>query len=169
MSKQKGGLYGEENGRWGWVVLGTLVGFSLLLLLSFLTILLPGSKKIMSCLLAADISDNNFWAYTNSDSLNGCTSLQKRSPVPKQKNGHKGFGRVSLNGLGPGWTRTRTQVAWLSACPTTLLPTQPGLTQNKQPTEQLHKQPEMDGQTKKQAHSNCSPITSWPLTFQASL
>lgn len=83
---------------------------------------------------------------------------------------HVGIGRESLNGLGAGWTGTRTQVAWLPSWLTTPLPTQPGLTQNKQPIEQSHKQQwVMDGQSKKQAQSNCNPITSWPLNFQASL
>lgn len=78
------------------------------------------------------------------------------------------MGRESLNGLGAGWAGTRTQVAWLPAQLTTLLPTQAELAKDKRPIEQSHKQQWlMDGQGKKQSNSN--PTTSWSLNFQAGL
>lgn len=78
------------------------------------------------------------------------------------------MGRESLNGLGAGWAGTRTQVAWLPAQLTTLLPTQAELAKDKRPIEQSHKQQWlMDGQGKKQSNSNLT--TSWSLNFQAGL
>lgn len=66
--------------------------------------ILPSSKKIVNCVLAAAnvYVKQLSLSIQPSASLNGCISLEKKPLVSRQRNRHIGMGRESLNGLGAG-------------------------------------------------------------------